>query len=250
MAFAIPFILAVIGAGLVSLIQSIAGLAGKLESGSGLSAVEGKLIRYSLVLALAAGAGFYIFSQPLVRSAARVVAKSSEYQAEYGDYSNYSDWGRAASELTALMDKHPVVLTSTGVKAAYYLGGFSFDLNSSVMLENGDGSEFVLDERTGRRVISSPESVAAVLFTCAPALVIVESRHAGSSIVPPATIALLDRFGTEVKFSGNLRVWTIPAFADQSNDVSPLQGLANREIECLPVERSQKMAAVVFNREN
>jgi hypothetical protein len=73
-----------------------------------------------------------------------------------------SDWRAAPEYLKPDIDRAAVIVTTNITKAAYYFGRFDFVLNKAVLVENAL-SEFALDGRTGRPVVSSVESLHLIL---------------------------------------------------------------------------------------
>jgi hypothetical protein len=116
-----------------------------------------------------------------------------------------ADWPSAADEIRRAIDDYPVVLTDNGVKAAYYLGDFSFELNSSIMLETDSGEEFGLDPRTGRQVVSSLDSILRIVHECGPTLVIVD--HVGHR--HEDTLEALDELTSRLIPAANMSMWKI-----------------------------------------
>lgn len=151
----------------------------------------------------------YVISQPLILSAVRMVLISDNQETHFDRY--YADWPAAIEVIQQLVEEYPTVITSSGVKAAWYLGSFDFDLNYSVMKETDTSDEFGIDPRTGRPVISSPESVRQVLQENAPALIIIEDYHANDRrAVSVEVMKLLDQVGDRVETDAKyLKIWVV-----------------------------------------
>jgi hypothetical protein len=68
------------------------------------------------------------------------------------------------------------VLSSSDIEALYFLGGYDVLINESRLSELPERVEFGRDPRTGRPVVSTPESVALVI-DCFPVGLIVTGEH-------------------------------------------------------------------------
>jgi len=112
--------------------------------------------------------------------------------------------------LEALRADYPVIVTSAGVKAVYFLGDLTVDLNASVTRESDTGVDFGRDVRTGRPVIAQPEAMARVMELCPAGMVVIEAGHAGVRwSVPAETIAFLDERAVAQPSPGRgLHLWT------------------------------------------
>ena len=92
-----------------------------------------------------------------------------------------ADWDAVKAPLTPWLNNASIVVTSHDVKTLYYLGRYDIVINANRISEivgtvEGDG-EFGIDFRTGRPVISTPESLR-ILMDCYPdGLIIVEGGH-------------------------------------------------------------------------
>jgi hypothetical protein len=232
--FLLPFLVIPLAAGVLRAVQMLTDF---LRTSLQLWLTEAKAgssVPRAFAVVLTIGALLpYMLSQPLVVDAARMVAKGSSVGTLYSvDWR--ADWMRAAQELKPVIPDYPVVISSAGVKAAYYLGSFSFDLNLSVMRETDTRYEFGRDRRTGRQVISSPESLTAVLLECGRAVVLVEDVHLDNPAgVPVATVAFLDRLAERTRVAEGLWMWRV-GYAElvqlSGSTSTPLKGL-----DCNPV---------------
>jgi len=123
-------------------------------------------------------AGFLAASTPAPRLTYRMLASpESRWPANAPKYRGESDWARAAPLLKEASNAAAVVLTSAGVKAQYYLARFDFELSETILAEARPPRQFGLDTRTGRRVVSSPESVRQIVDCYPTGLVVVEEHH-------------------------------------------------------------------------
>lgn len=96
------------------------------------------------------------------------------------------DWTAAVPLLAGPAREASRVITSNSMKALYYLGRYDLELNATIVPETDRGAEFGLDERTGRRVISRPESVERVLSEPGESIVVLESEKIGRPSGVPA----------------------------------------------------------------
>jgi 4-amino-4-deoxy-L-arabinose transferase-like glycosyltransferase len=87
------------------------------------------------------------------------------------------DWTEARALLAPELERASVVLTGWELHTLYYLGRFDTTLSASRLSEIPDSSEFGIDPRTGRPVISRADSVA-LLMECFPdGLVVVNPEY-------------------------------------------------------------------------
>ena len=200
--FALPFLAIPMAAGVVSLLQLLVEfLQRNLEHSTGWTPRASSAAAVLLVLgALVPYAG----TQHVTRSLAQMVL-DSEYVRMFGNYGAYADWAYAATRLSELASDYPIILSSSGVKAAYYLGDFSFELNGSVVRETDSKIEFGMDRRTGRQVVSNAQSIHRIREECGALLVIVEDVHFNDE----GTLAFLDEVGNRIEVVPNMWVWTV-----------------------------------------
>jgi hypothetical protein len=74
-----------------------------------------------------------------------------------------ADWATAREELAPWLSSADIVLTTSDLEALYHLGRYDVLINESRLSELADRSEFSLDDRTGRPVITTPESVSLIM---------------------------------------------------------------------------------------
>jgi 4-amino-4-deoxy-L-arabinose transferase-like glycosyltransferase len=77
------------------------------------------------------------------------------------------DWAAAREMLQPRIDGASIVLTNEELAVLYYLGRFDVTVSGSRLSEIEDGQEFSPDDRTGRPVVSTAESVARIM-ACFP----------------------------------------------------------------------------------
>ena len=104
-------------------------------------------------------------------------------------YRGEPDWAAAADELRTVVESSALILSSSDLKALFYLGRLDVVLSANML---GGAPEFSIAPGLLRPAIKEPESVAR-LVACQPSgLVIVEDKHLGQTwSVPPATAAYL-----------------------------------------------------------
>jgi hypothetical protein len=86
------------------------------------------------------------------------------------------DWAAAAEPLRPWLQEASVVLTTSDIETLYFLGDYDVLINRSRLSELPERIEFARDPRTGRPVVSTPESVDLIM-DCFPDGLIVTSKH-------------------------------------------------------------------------
>lgn len=84
------------------------------------------------------------------------------------------DWAAARAPLAPWLDDATIVLTTSELEALYYLGRYDVLVSKSRLTEMGIQDEFGIDPRTGRPVISTPDSLRRIM-ACYPTGLIVSS---------------------------------------------------------------------------
>jgi hypothetical protein len=125
-------------------------------------------------LGLGAIAGFYLLTNPAASLSIRMLCYSDARWPDPHRYRGFADWKSATETLKPIVEKSSVVLTSCDVKALYFLGRSDFLISVTILDDTDTGKEFGLDPRTGRPVISKPESLAAVMRQYSTGLVVIE----------------------------------------------------------------------------
>ena len=208
--FALPFLVIPMAAGIWVALNVVFNLTQWMVSqliGQSVGALWVRLFALGLVFAA-------ITPLVAVDPAVRGVVRTLVYPDQAGPFrraSWFPDWSPVVEDLRNLARDYPVVVSCSGVKAAYYLGDFSFDLSYSVMMETDTGADFGLDRRTGRQVVSSADAVARIVRDCGPTLVIVEEQHLFEAMVPQATVDFLDQAGDRTMVTDRLWVWKLKA---------------------------------------
>lgn len=131
-------------------------------------------------------------------------------------YGDEADWSSALPALRASLAAGDAVVASNSMKALWYFGRYDYELNASVVLETESGREFGRDPRTGRPVVSRPESLAAILRERDRVLVVAETDKVGRPAgVPVATVALLSDACAPLVLppAAGITAWSCPATA-------------------------------------
>ena len=89
---------------------------------------------------------------------------------------NEPDWLVAKPILRPLLAANSRLVVTSGVKGLYAFGRYDYELNSTVVAETHTGAEFSLDDRTGRQVISTADSVVQVIDMPGVEIFVLESR--------------------------------------------------------------------------
>ena len=86
------------------------------------------------------------------------------------------DWAAVAEPLRPWLDRASVVLTTSDIETLYFLGDYDVLINKSRLSELPEMVQFERDFRTGKPVVSTPESVALII-DCFPDGLIITSKH-------------------------------------------------------------------------
>jgi hypothetical protein len=169
--YAMPFFFVIWGAALAEVLPYIYSLAkstaDRLSEISPLSPRSKGRLTYAAIGALAL---FVIASNTAyTRSAATLL------RGEPKRHWNAQGWQDSRDRLQPFMDQADVVATSNGLYALYYLDRYEIDISPSQVAESSTGREFGQDVRTGRYVISTPESLDLIMSCHASGLYISDS---------------------------------------------------------------------------
>jgi hypothetical protein len=179
------------------------------------------MARYATVFGVAL-IGLMVMNSTEGRRAARLLAGRDG--AEVLSYANEADWSTAVARLTSLRNGSVPTIASNGMKALYFIGHYDFELNASIVGETDTGKEFGIDPRTGRPVLSRPESLEQLLRANPRALVIVENEKLRRRVgVAAEVVDLLDArcARAELPREGGIVAWSCDAPAVAS-DPAPL----------------------------
>jgi hypothetical protein len=145
-------------------------------------------------------------------------------------YRGEPDWAAAAAELRTVVDSSAVIVSSSDLKALYYLGRIDVVLSANGLGSGPDAlPEFSIASNLLRPTIQHPESMARLIACQRSGLVVVEDKHLGRTwSVPPATATYLRDHTEAIPLPASLRLtafrWRNPA-ADASTcpaGVSPV----------------------------
>jgi hypothetical protein len=110
-----------------------------------------------------------------------------------------SDWTAARDPLAPWLADADIVLTTNELSALYYLGRYDILISKSRLSELRDGGEFSLDPRTGRPVITTPESLALIMDCYRDGLIVADAaRWRNRAQVDDAVIHLIQARAEEV----------------------------------------------------
>jgi hypothetical protein len=153
-----------------------------------------------------------------VTGAVRLLRTGSVAQPfEYGAAREEVDWTPHLATLRALQNRGLFVATDS-VRTLYYLQDYDLLLNKTELSDAGT-KEFTRDKRTGKRDISTGQSLEAVV-KCYPrgAILVSEARWRNANVTPAAA-DMIERITTPVKLPEGLRmrgyVW------EHASDASP-----------------------------
>ena len=104
--------------------------------------------RVATVLAVV-GVPFAFANNPPFADVPRMLAGAPKVRSI--DYSWIADWPAELDVLRPLAQEPAILVTSSGMKAIYYLGDYDFELNANVVDETDTRRDFGIDERTGRQ---------------------------------------------------------------------------------------------------
>ena len=95
------------------------------------------------------------------------------------------DWSLALPQLKPYLESADTVVVSSGVQSLYAYGRYDFELSRTVIDDTLTREEFGHDGRTGRSVISTPESINTVIGQPGVELVILENRMINKTYSAP-----------------------------------------------------------------
>jgi hypothetical protein len=189
-------------------LAAIAARAGDPARGSN----DGVGIRLAPVAVVALLAVGFAFSQEGVRTVNLAMGRLAAI--DRLPFADEPDWTRIVPDIEPVARTADRVVTSNSMKALYYLGRYDFELNATIVPETDTGREFGIDERTGRRAIGLPESIARVLDEPGESLVVIEVKKIGrTSGVTAEAIALIESRCQEMPLSVDVgvRAWACAA---------------------------------------
>jgi hypothetical protein len=192
LAYALPFLFILWGIGLAALWPTVrawlSDLALRLAPAAGIGAGWGRRLGTALV---AAAGLFLVLANPAWLRSASLLADVAIPPEE-----PYLRWRLAEPALRPWLDRAAVVVTTSELETLYHLGRYDLLLSRSRLSEMPEEQqhEFGIDPRTGRPVISRPETVAMVIDCTATGLVISVAHHWTRTFqADEATKALIER---------------------------------------------------------
>lgn len=128
------------------------------------------------------------FSQEGRRAAKGLAGDLVDY-----DVTQASDpsWSAAVPVINVLLAGADAVVVSNSMKAIYYLGDYDYEISATVVRETDTRTEFGVDPRTGRPIISLPESLMEVLDLGRVILVIEDKKYGSASGVLPEVVDVI-----------------------------------------------------------
>lgn len=126
-----------------------------------------------------------------------------------------SNWELVMPTIRPLLSDSTVV-TTEGIKAAYYLGDYNYELNRSVAFEIDDEENFRIDPRTGRMAIGTLEEMQRVYGCHSKGIIISdEKRWRSDHGLPPEAADFIAQIGHPVSVSAKSHLivysWENPA---------------------------------------
>lgn len=125
-----------------------------------------------------------------------------------------ADWAAAKAPLGPWLADADIVLTTNELSALYYLGRYDVLISKSRLSELRDGGEFSLDPRTGRPVITTPESLTLIMDCYPDGLIVADATRWGNRAqVDAAVIQLIEARAEEVELPAaamHAYVWRQP----------------------------------------
>jgi hypothetical protein len=200
--YALPFACAVMGCGLVVGMRLVA---------SWVTGIAPKLSKAALPLGAVLLALVLFLSQEGQRTLRYIAGKAKPQDLTM--YASETRWALAMPGLRPAVDTADVVIVSAGVKGLYWLGRYDFELNASTVLETESREEFGRDPRTGRPIIGTPESLAAVLAKRGRKLIVVDQDKLGRETgVAPSVVDLIRRSceGLGLPSESGVLAWKCP----------------------------------------
>jgi len=138
-------------------------------------------------------------------AAARLVRTGSpELPFEYGAAREQVDWTPQLPLLRALVGKRLFVATDS-VRTLYYLGDYDVILGRSELSDVGD-QEFTYDKRTGKRDISTGQSLARIISCYADGIILVSNARWRTANVTDEAADTIERLTKPVALPPDLNM--------------------------------------------
>jgi 4-amino-4-deoxy-L-arabinose transferase-like glycosyltransferase len=145
------------------------------------------------------------------------------------------DWEGARGILGPAIDQASVVLTNEELATYYYYGRHDFTVSASRLSEVADPTEFAIDTRTGRPVVSTAESVARIMDCFPDGLVLTNTKKWRDPTQLDNRIAdLIEARGEQIQMPKGSRIvafrWQRPEGAVPDVDCASLPQPADRAV--------------------
>jgi hypothetical protein len=189
--YILPFIAVLLGVGLATALTAYLGWLQRMLPAMLTGFMTVARAKYLAIGLAAVSALFAFVNNPPASDVLRMLGGAST--TERLDYSWIANWPAEVAALRPVVEPPTILVTSSGMKAVYYFGGYDFELNANVADETNTRRDFGIDPRTGRQVMSLPDSTE-LLMSCYPDIVFIfdESRWSRDTAVPVATSALIE----------------------------------------------------------
>lgn len=103
------------------------------------------------------------------------------------------DWTLASSQLSEYLITATQVVVSSGVKSLFAYGRYDYELSRTVIEDTVSKTEFGYDARTGKFVVSTPESMELIFAMEGTTLIILENRMLNKTYSAPSeTVAIIN----------------------------------------------------------
>ncbi|MDO6587043.1 hypothetical protein Q4543_16130 [Salipiger sp. 1_MG-2023] len=148
-----PFMFTLWAMGLLVLVPALADMLRRALSGLPRPFSDGRAMRGILVLA----AGFAVLTQDALPLSVKLMMGRVAVP-----LTRVADWSDARPAVEALVEDGALIVVNNELSALYYLGGFDVVFSNNWLPEMNE-TEFARDPRTGRPLISDPESLRALV---------------------------------------------------------------------------------------
>jgi hypothetical protein len=161
-------------------------------------------------------AGFLVLNNPGFENSLKIILDKPVYSPNgnplYWELYN-TNWAAASDKkLKSLATQASVIVTTQGLHSLYFLGDYDFDINATRLsdLPTHMRTEFQVDPRTGRRIITSAESLQLVMECYPDGLIVAHQRgwkHSGR--LNEATAHVIEQLAQPIPLP---QQWNLVAF--------------------------------------
>ena len=114
------------------------------------------------------------------------------------------DWLLAKTDIERLLPTTDTLIATSAVKSLFAFGRYDYELSATVVQETKTGKEFGVDPRTGRQVISTPESISRVIEASGQEVFVLENRMLNQFYsVPVETVKVLNEKCRQLELSNS-----------------------------------------------